>query len=581
MKTNDSTPDNVQQTDDVTPVAMTPPTPEAVTTEDTPSMTEEAATQTEAPSAQDFHIALNTLDGGKVLEPTDDENTPDVRVTRPIATEPKTAKPIATTPMATRGKTRFIKVPIDGLGGPQIPICGLDKEVQQIIEDLAESYQCPRDFITVSVFSAAAVAIGRKVHYKYKSYDGGYPSFFFCIVARSGRGKSEPLSGILKPIRDRDAQDYFVYQEAMREYNWAVKKMKKSDVAPEKPVLKQKLISDTTPEALYEALENNPRGLLLYADELASYLLSIGQYNNNGKSGPLSQMLSIWSGMSFQINRKTDGPKYVRNPLLSIIGGTQPGIFATLFGSPMERYNGFNARWLHVWPDEQSPKSPFPGEGDHEEIKARWGEFISELLDGDIEDEDGWGIDVLILSREAKELYEEYKRETDEREAESPEGMSEVYAKLQIYALRWAVVAHLLGPDRKSPPEAIDGVYGSQITKDDMAYTIQCMNYFEYTHKKAYDRITGTDKTNNREDGASSALSLADVDDKDIIGEFCTRFDIESKQAVADVIGKKRSYVSRLVSEYKKGKSYATNTTQTPDEYGKDDESERNRNVVT
>ena len=47
-------------------------------------------------------------------------------------------------------------------GNLSLPIDGLSKDVQAIIQGYTDGYQCNRDFITASIFSAVATAWERR-----------------------------------------------------------------------------------------------------------------------------------------------------------------------------------------------------------------------------------------------------------------------------------------------------------------------------------------------------------------------------------------------------------------------------------
>jgi hypothetical protein len=51
---------------------------------------------------------------------------------------------------------------------------------------------------------------------------------------------------------------------------------------PEPVPLPRIMVGDTTPEALAGLLKDNPKGLLLYRDELAGWLGCFGRYSSSG-----------------------------------------------------------------------------------------------------------------------------------------------------------------------------------------------------------------------------------------------------------------------------------------------------------
>lgn len=92
--------------------------------------------------------------------------------------------------------------------------------------------------------------------------------------------------------------------------------------------------SDTTVERLAELLSENPRGLLIYKDELTGLVRSMNQYKKGGADREF--YLSCWSGDSFAIDRKqlaADQRRtsiHVSRPFISVVGCIPPLLLPTL-----------------------------------------------------------------------------------------------------------------------------------------------------------------------------------------------------------------------------------------------------------
>lgn len=232
-------------------------------------------------------------------------------------------------------------------GTLSLPIDGLSPGAQAIIQGYADGYQCNRDFITASLFTVVSAAVGKRVC----SDDGRYRNYFplfVCLVAPSGSNKTTPMREMLRPLSNRNASNYKIFQEEMKKYN-AETNAGKENV--EKPKFRQLIISDSTPESRIKALSENPN-VLLVSDEIATMLYNMNRYN---KSGEVPQLISIWSVDDIIINRKSETALLIKEPCLSIIGGTQPDVLADTFGSDYFMSSGFNQRWLFVYPDDIPP----------------------------------------------------------------------------------------------------------------------------------------------------------------------------------------------------------------------------------
>ena len=102
---------------------------------------------------------------------------------------------------------------------------------------------------------------------------------------------------------------------------------------PQQPVCERVIVSDTTVEALAPLLQANPRGLLLFRDEIAGWLNSMGQYKN-GRGDDQAKWLEVHGARALRIDRKTgdDHFIYVERAAVSVVGGIQPGILRRCVG---------------------------------------------------------------------------------------------------------------------------------------------------------------------------------------------------------------------------------------------------------
>lgn len=403
-------------------------------------------------------------------------------------------------------------------GSLSLPIDGLSPEAQAIIQGYADGYQCNRDFITASIFTAVSTAVGKRIC----SDDGRYKNycpFFICLVAPSGSNKTTPMREILRPLTNRNAANYEAFREAMRKYDAEVKAGNEN---ADKPVYRQLIISDSTPESRIKALSENPN-VLLVSDEIATMLYNINRYN---KSGEVPQLISIWSVDDIIINRKSETALLIKEPCLSIIGGTQPDVLADTFGSDYFMSSGFNQRWLFVYPDD-IPPAMYSESKVSKEVSDAWSEYINGLLDFDFANN---GLGTLYITDEAKQLYIDYYNKLQLKKSDACGYMASVYAKLQIMVERWAGIAHLLGNE----PDM------SRILPEEMEYSVRCMDYFERCAEKVYMKLTEGRKQPEAKQPTKEQL----------IAMCYNSCSPKSKQAFADAIGVSRPFVSRAVNKY-------------------------------
>ena len=100
-------------------------------------------------------------------------------------------------------------------GSLSLPIDGLSPEAQAIIQGYADGYQCNRDFITASIFTAVSTVVGKRICSDDGRYKNYFP-FFICLVAPSGSNKTTPMREVLRPLTNRNAANYEAFREAMK-----------------------------------------------------------------------------------------------------------------------------------------------------------------------------------------------------------------------------------------------------------------------------------------------------------------------------------------------------------------------------
>lgn len=401
-----------------------------------------------------------------------------------------------------------------------LPIDGLSEETQAIIEGYAKGYQCNRDIITAAVFMAASTAIGKRACTDDGRYKNYFP-FFICVVAPSGSNKSTPMREVLRPLSERNAANYEAFREEMKQYEMEVKAGNEN---AEKPRFRQLIISDSTPESRTKALMENPN-VLLVSDEIATMLYNLNRYN---RCGEVPQLLSIWSMDDVIINRKSEMPQLIREPFLSIIGGTQPDVLADTFGSDYFMSSGFNQRWLFVYPDDEPP-AMYSESYVSTEISEAWRGFINVLLDDTFV---AGGTVTLFIRGEAKQCYIDYYDQLQRKKADADGYMSAVYSKLQIMVQRWAGVAHFLGEHSTR----------TYISGEEMEYAVRCMEYFERCAEKVYMKLL-----EGRKSPEAKPMGM-----EEMIANVYHMANPVSQSAVADALGCSKQFISKCLKKFPK-----------------------------
>ena len=410
-----------------------------------------------------------------------------------------------------------IKDMIDDAGAI-LPVDGLSPNATEMLRKVASSLQCPVDIALSAMFATVGVAMGKRVIIDDGKYRN-YPCLWVCVVAPSGSNKSTPIRFFLQPLKDRDSYNYGVYREELRAYRQA------GDDKGDKPVFKQYVISDSTPEARNQVLSVNPNGILLYRDELKGM---IDDFCRFAKSGELSQMLSMFDSDTIVVNRKSDEPLLIKDPFMSIIGSIQPSVLVDTFGNDNMMNNGFNQRWLFCYPESGMPEM-YNDVSIPQSVISDWKDFIYNLIMYDFSVMGG----KIYIRGEAKRVYIDYYNSLQIKKASADDYLSSVYSKLQIHVIRWAGVAHILG----NSPTSID------ITPEEMEYSVRCMDYFERCALKVYRMLL---------EGRGNRHEVKSMGKEEMIANVYHCTSPVSQRAVADALGITKQYVSKCLKKYPK-----------------------------
>lgn len=401
--------------------------------------------------------------------------------------------------------------------GNILPIDGLSAKVRGIVNDVVGAYQCNRDMVVASLFAVAGTAVGKRLVIddgKYKNY----MCLWICNVAPSGSNKSEPMRFLLRPLKDRDAYNYKRYREELKLYKAA------GDSNSDKPIFKQYILSDSTPESRNQVLSANADGVILFRDEIRGLIDDFGRYN---KSGELSQLLSVFDSDNIVINRKSDDTLLIESPFMSILGSIQPSVLPDTFGNDLMMGNGFNQRWLFCFP-EDTPPAMYDDGTTPSYAANRWMEVIGNIFIYDFNVDGG----KLYLRGEAKKVYIQYYNRLQLLKAEADAYMGSTYSKLQIQAIRWAGIAHILGGN----PYTVD------ITPEEMDYSCRCMDYFQYCAEKVYGILrAGKNRPEARPMGKEQ-----------MIANVYHLTNPVSQSAVANALGVTQQFISKCLKKYPK-----------------------------
>ena len=374
-----------------------------------------------------------------------------------------------------------------------LPIWGLDNRLQDYIMNVAETYQCPSDFVTAAVFSVASTAAGNKViiQDKFKSS----LCLWQVLLCPSGGGKTEPVKAVTAPLTELNIE-------------YANKCL------DDKPI--RVVIDNVSETAIINALDRNRDGVLLCRDEIHSLFLTKGIIDN---------LLSIYSHSPI-LKDRANCSITVEHPYMSILGGVQPDRIQECFGHD-NWSNGLGPRFLFCWPDDV--EYPLYSMRRADPLLAKLWEdmvtFIYNLPSGTTV-----GIDpdaMLAYTR----YYNELAMLRNSRITTVAENA--LYGKLQINILRLAGVVAVLR--YVSQPSL-----GLKIDMDGIYYAIRCMDYYQACGKRV---ILNLDQKQEK-----SGLMLDGIPTADLIRELNKRRPISNQSAFAKGLGVKQPYISKIIN---------------------------------
>lgn len=246
-------------------------------------------------------------------------------------------------------------LPIPALAPDLIP-----EPFQEWLMDIAERMQCPLDYVTIGAMIMTAAVVGAGCGIRPKRQDSWtvIPNLWGGIIGAPSTLKSPALKEILKPLEALEDEAWEVYEKSTKHYQVELEAYKTNkevikkelfkaaqasdtfgqEAAKEKlrnlkeplePSCKRYITNDATIEKMHELLSRNPRGLLLFRDELLGLLTS---WDREGYESDRAFYLEAWNGYgSKTTDRIGRGTIRSKNVCLSLLGSTQPSKLLAYF----------------------------------------------------------------------------------------------------------------------------------------------------------------------------------------------------------------------------------------------------------
>ena len=323
------------------------------------------------------------------------------------------------------------------------------KAIRDIIEALEEYENYNIDFTSASFLTVFAAAMGSTWSVRFMTGWVSRPIIYMVLVGSPSCGKTPPLQQAVAPLLKLDGEYDMIYCKEMETYRRCERmsaKQREKHSLPEEMKMPQRkchVVVDSTVEALIGALRDNPRGVLIYKDELDSLLSNFNRYNGSDEG----YFLSLFSGTPFKYSRKSNNEHiFLANPYCSIIGTTQPGRLGEQFGGK-RMMNGFSSRFLKVYPEIDKMPS-WNDTAMPDGVLEEWERIIRKVVAATPStDQEGKATSIeLLFTQEAKLRVIQWKDEVNNKvyaETDS-DAVRALCGKLETYLVRFCLVIQIM-----------------------------------------------------------------------------------------------------------------------------------------
>lgn len=258
----------------------------------------------------------------------------------------------------TPGEIKSDLLPVLPLSTAMLP-----EPLRDWIIDTSHRMQCPTDFIAVTtvIMLSSVIGAGCAIRPKQRDTWKVVPNLWGGIIARPGKLKSPALSepmnmlsrleALAKTKFDQEQSAFDAEWQAYEASRAAIKDQMKQSAKgsstkrgkdkpesasgmedlkqryanlkePQKPGWQRFKTNDATIEKLSELLRENPRGLLVFRDELIGQLAA---WDRSGHEQDRAFFLEAWNGYgSLTTDRIGRGTIHTENLCISLLGGIQP-----------------------------------------------------------------------------------------------------------------------------------------------------------------------------------------------------------------------------------------------------------------
>lgn len=348
------------------------------------------------------------------------------------------------------------------------------------IANAAEAKAAPPDYVAAALLTVAGALIGNT---RWASPWAGWaepPILWAMTIGTPSMNKSPGFDAVLGPLKKLEREARKQSERALSEFRerdevaklavatWkeaakaAIKEGKEppakpsqADPGPE-PVRPRYALTDTTVEKLGVILASQPRGALVFRDELAGWLQGMTRYSGGGSDRPF--WLEAYGGRGFSVERLGRDPVYIDFLSVGVLGGIQPDRLKSLLFKTDD--DGLLARFLPVWPLPAPIKRPTAG-GDDAFVSAALERLLAlQMPLGEEGSPRPWYVP---FSDDAANLFQEYREAVRSWETGAEGLLLSFIGKLPGIALRVSLILAFLdyaATGGKPPQDIALNVFG-------------------------------------------------------------------------------------------------------------------------
>ena len=235
---------------------------------------------------------------------------------------------------------------------PALPLSAVPSVIADFAADRADLIGCDPAAIIVPALVTCGAVLPDQITIQPKAHDRTWREagrLWAFVVGPPAAKKSPALKAAGAPAFAINAKLAESNAAEMREYDEAVTQAKKAkQTLPPRPAWRQLLVQDTTIEALSDALLDNPRGVLMLADELSEWIGGMDAYTAGRVQKDRPGWLQAFEGGPRSLNRVMRGRAVIPNWSTAIAGGIQPDVVRRLFSTGTGTSDGLTQRFLAV-----------------------------------------------------------------------------------------------------------------------------------------------------------------------------------------------------------------------------------------